>query len=573
MILLNERRQKKKIRESEERQSYLLKLSDGLRELIDPVDIQLTACRILGEHLKVNRVLYGEVIDEEQIILKNNYVNGVLPIIATIDAEQFGRHIIEAFKRNEKIIISDITTDPGYTDEEKQNFLALDVVANAGMGLVKGGRWVATFGMHCNTPRKWTAIEIWLLEETAERTWAAVERAKAEKGLHQSEEKYRTLFTSINQGFALCELIRNEEGKGIDYYMLEGNSNYERQSGVSMEMMLGKSLLQVFPTVDKWWIDTYAAVVDDQSPAVFEKYFEITQRWFEVNAYPVSKERFAILFSDITERKQAEGIQKEFTEKLETQIQQRTQELLKINEELSQFAYVTSHDLQEPLRKVKNFISCLVNEEKETVSESGKHYLERAYSTVQRMQSLINDLLAYSRLKKGELKFERLNMNIILSHVKDDLKEAILETGAVLDAQELFEINGIPFQLRQLFNNLIGNALKFSREGINTHIVIKSETAKGKKFNDYLLKDHVEKLLPKASYCHISISDNGIGFDSQYNDRIFEVFQRLHGQEQYRGTGIGLAICKKIIENHNGIITAKGKVNEGATFDIYLPVE
>lgn len=191
---------RKKNEENEKKQAFLLKLSDAIKELIDPVDIQLTACRILGEHLKVNRVLYGEVINEEQIILNNNYVNGVSPIIATLDAEQFGRNVIDAFKRNEKIIISDINNYPGYTEEEKQRFLSVDVVANAGMGLVKGGRWVATFGMHCNAPRVWTATEIWLLEETADRTWAAVVRARAEQALRKSEENYRSLFTSIDKG-------------------------------------------------------------------------------------------------------------------------------------------------------------------------------------------------------------------------------------------------------------------------------------------------------------------------------------------------------------------------------------
>ena len=302
----------------QEKQTYNLKLSDAIKDLIDPVEIQLTACRILGEHAKVNRVLYGEVIDEEQIIINNNYVNGVLPIIATLDAEQYGRNVIDAFKRNEKVIISDITTDPEYSEEAKQSFLSVDVVANAGMGLVKGGRWVATFGMHTNAPRKWTATEIWLLEETAERTWAAVERAKAEQALRQSEEKYRTLFTSIDQGFVLCELVRNKEGKGIDYYMLEVNPTYEKQTGLSIEMVLGKTVLQAFPTFDMWWIDTFAAVVDNQRPVVFEKYFENTYRWHEIKAYPGEKDKFSVLFSDITERKQAEENIKESESRFRT---------------------------------------------------------------------------------------------------------------------------------------------------------------------------------------------------------------------------------------------------------------
>ena len=298
---------RKQIEDNENQQAFLLKLSDAIKELIDPVDIQLTACRILGEHVKVNRVVYGEVIDEEQIIINNNYVNGVPPIIATLDAEQFGRKVIDAFKCNEKVIISDITTDPAYTEEEKQSFLSLDVVANVGMGLVKGGRWVATFGMHYNAPRTWTATEIWLLEETAERTWAAVERAKAEEALRQSEEKYRTLFTSIDQGYALCEVVRNKEGKGIDYYVLDVNPTYEKQSGLNPEMFLDKTILQLFPAIDKWWIETYVAVVDNQRPVVFEHYFEDTDHWFAIKAYPAEKDRFTVLFSDITERNRREA--------------------------------------------------------------------------------------------------------------------------------------------------------------------------------------------------------------------------------------------------------------------------
>lgn len=246
--------------------------------------------------------------------------------------------------------------------------------------------------------------------------------------------------------------------------------------------------------------------------------------------------------------------------------EKRTVELSLANKDLTTFTYVSSHDLQEPLRKIKNFVAVLLKDEEKNLSENGKNYLQKTYETSKSMQELIEDLLSYSRTKNTERIFEKTNIATILDEVKKDFEEVIQKKNVTIDATNLCVANIIRFQFRQLFQNLISNSLKFSKPLVAPHIVIKSEIGEGSKLNN-------EKLTPSNIYCHMTYTDNGIGFDPQYNEQIFEVFQRLHSKEEYEGTGIGLAICKRIIENHNGIITATGELNKGAQFDIYIPVD
>ncbi|MGZ4090397.1 MAG: ATP-binding protein [Bacteroidia bacterium] len=244
--------------------------------------------------------------------------------------------------------------------------------------------------------------------------------------------------------------------------------------------------------------------------------------------------------------------------------EKRTKELSMANKDLTTFTYVSSHDLQEPLRKIQNFVTAILMEDEKRLSETGKMYFHKMRETAKRMQALIEDLLTYSRTKSDDRIFENTNLNLILDEALSDLDEIIKEKNGTVEAKSLGNANVIPFQFRQLFLNLVSNSLKFAQPGIPPHILVESKLVTGDKAIN-------KNLSPKKSYLCISFTDNGIGFDPKYEDRIFEVFQRLHTLDKYKGTGIGLAICKRIVENHHGAITAKGNPGKGAKFDIYIP--
>ncbi len=302
----------------------------------------------------------------------------------------------------------------------------------------------------------------------------------------------------------------------------------------------------------------------------------------EVTSKNDSEKLILLSIVDITDKviakRKSQEIQELYTKELEHMIQQRTLELknanlellqknsdlVKMNKELEEFAYVSSHDLQEPLRKIRTFAGRIIEKEDSNLSDKGKSYFYFIQDAASRMQKLIEDLLAFSRITTNERKFELTDLNTVVNEAKSTFKEIIDEKHAIIEAGKLCEANVIPFQFSQLMHNLLSNALKFSKPDIPPHIVIKARVKKGSELKANDLK-------PQNKYVHISIKDNGIGFENEYSEKIFEVFQKLHGKDEYPGTGIGLATVKKIVENHHGIITATSKLNKGTTFDIYLP--
>jgi PAS domain S-box-containing protein len=270
---------------------------------------------------------------------------------------------------------------------------------------------------------------------------------------------------------------------------------------------------------------------------------------------------FAKITRDLTERKNAEEALKENAAELE----RKNKELDAMNQELASFAYVSSHDLQEPLRKIQTFATRIVETEEKTLSVKAKDYFGRMQNAALRMQKLIEDLLTYSRTNTAEKRFEDVSLNELVEEVKSDLKESIDAKHAKITAAKLPALPLIRFQFTQLITNIFSNALKFSKPDSPPEIDVRYKIVNG----DSIEHKNTDK--NKKYHC-ISIHDKGIGFEPEHRFKIFEVFQRLHGRSEYSGTGIGLAICKKIIDNHGGIITAESELEQGATFNVYLPV-
>ena len=356
----------------------------------------------------------------------------------------------------------------------------------------------------------------------------------------------------------------------IDFRFLLTNRYNAERAGKTVDGMTGRLLGELFP--------------DWQSSDLFNRFVEVIETgtdrkltfpynefnwsgWYEGTFAKVGDE-LLYTYIDITSVKEGELNQQHQAQALEM----ANRELQRSNDNLQSFAYVASHDLQEPLRKIQAFGDLLASQYAPTLDQTGQDYLQRMQNAASRMSMLIKDLLAYSRLSIYQESFRPVNLSELISNVLSDLELVIRESGAIVQVDALPTLPGDRMQVRQLFQNLLTNALKFRRPDQQPIIHVSARPVWPAELPPNIGLSPQTHSAKSQAFVEISVSDNGIGFDTKYADRIFQVFQRLHVRSQYEGSGVGLAICKRVAENHHGAIQASSQPGEGSTFRVYLPV-
>jgi len=405
------------------------------------------------------------------------------------------------------------------------------------------------------------------------------EHKRAEEHVRVSEARYRTLTETIPQ------LVWNASADGIASFF---NKRWHDYTGLTPAQSQGEGWIEAFHPDDVQQFRRSWSLAIAREAHEFSAEFRLRRardesyRWMLSNTISQRDSSGALVewvgsIADIDDQKrQAETLEQMVQERttallneveerkgVEQQLRDVAVELGRSNKELEQFAYVASHDLQEPLRKIQAFGDRLRNKFSEILPEDGKDYVERMHLSAARMRRLIDDLLTFSRVTTQARPFAAVNLEKVAQEVVSDLDEYINHHSGMVEISELPCIHADQTQMRQLFQNLIANGIKFHRTNVPPIVTISSERSQ---------LPPVDSDGVHVPACRIVVQDNGIGFDEKYQERIFQVFQRLHGREAYEGTGVGLAICRKIAERHGGTIIATSRVGEGSTFIVTLPI-
>ena len=424
--------------------------------------------------------------------------------------------------------------EQGWADVGLQTALAalVTIVLLASLTLAIGLRLDRVDAARAAATAELQAVNAGLEREVQARTAA----------LRDSEELFRGAAESMFDPFAIMVAVRDETGTIIDFEYQFANAS--AAGYFDPDDVAGRGLLELFPFHrDIGLFDAYVRLVDTGEPLTWESWWATLPGENQPRAFDTRATRFGdsvtYTWRDVTAR-----------ERLSAALQAKTTDLERSNRDLEQFAYVASHDLQEPLRMVSSYTSLLAEDLGDRLDDDTRRHLDYAHDGAKRMHQLVHDLLRYSRVGRADTSHQRVDCDQLVETVTVDLQEAILAAGATVTHDWLPTVTGVPTELRQLLTNLVGNAVKFrGDEPVHVHVSAARD----------------------GPMWQFSVADNGIGIDPGKAERIFEVFKRLHPRGSYPGTGIGLAICKKVVEQHGGRIWVESQPGTGATFRFTLP--
>lgn len=521
--------------------AFLVRLDDATRQLSDPREITQTAARLLGEHLGVNRCAYAEVEeDEDAFDLVGDYNHGVPSIVGRYRFADFGADCLRLMREDRPYVVEDAEADPR-TAGVRAAYRATLIRSVICVPLRKRGRFAAAMAVHLTTVRRWRQDEVDLVLRVANRCWESIERARAVADLRRQWQTFDVAlahtpdftyifdregrFTYVNQ--ALLALWRKplHEVVGRDFHALGIPSGLASRHQDEIQRVIATR-----------------RPVRDQTPFTGPSG---ETRQYEYIFVPVLAEDGHVVAvagstRDITDRM-----------RIEDDLRRSNERLLRANRELEQFAFIASHDLQEPLRMVSSYLSLLRRTHGGSLDQRGLEFLSRATDGAERMHRMISSLLEFAMLDREELRQERVDVHDVVVEALHDLEVRIDETGARVEIGPLPPVRGDRGHLVRLFVNLIGNALKYRRPEVAPVVSVSAHEAEGERA--------------------FTVTDNGVGIPAGQEERIFELFQRLDGAKAQPGSGIGLAVCRKIVERHHGRIWLCSQPGAGATFCFTLP--
>ena len=440
------------------------------------------------------------------------------------------------------------------------------------------GRVIACLNLGSHSQDEVPEFSRLVLETLGSQMAGAIQRAMVGRSLEASEQKYHGIFKNSLNGIALHEIILDDDGAPVDYIFLDVNPAFTELTGLSAELVLGRPVTDVLPGIEKDpFIEIYGRVANNGDPVRFQQYSTALDKHYSIQTYSPRRGQFVTVFSDVTERIKSEEELKGHRERLEELVAERTTELKRANQELErevaerrrmeqalrevnqelgrsnadleQFAYAASHDLQEPLRMITSYLQLRDRRYKGKMDSAADEFIDFAVDGAGRMRKLIDALLVYSRVGRSGEPMEPVACDAVLDEALENLRRVVQKRDAVITHGGLPEVEAMESQLVQLLQNLISNAIKFCEGRPEIHVSASQEDGQWV----------------------FSIKDNGLGLDPQFSERIFGVFQRLHKRDTYPGTGVGLAICKRIVQRHGGRIWVESEPGAGATFLFTIP--